>query len=376
MGNLNIQLKDGANNLYPVTKSDNVVLENVTPVANPSINIIEGTDVNGMTLTEFMNAAYGERHRLAFLHISDTHGGTAGVAEMASLADAEGSDIDFIVHTGDFGAASFNAFVSAECTKPKLGVWGNHDTYDTYSRDTQAAATAMRSLMGSSDVSYGSETASYWYKDITTESGENVRIIGFDEYEDASEQAYLYQGYYTQEQIDWFIGLLKDTPSTYYILLLHHMAVEDTVSDNAGEFKSSHLNSTSNGFYKGTQSASLIPSIINAYLNRASIAASDGGITVDEDFSETVPATFLAHIGGHKHSDCCEPLVNYPAQIQLLIAKGHSGASGGGDLTFADSSYCINKVIIDFNLRQVRVQRIGAQQKSNETLRVKTDFHY
>jgi hypothetical protein len=38
--------------------------------------------------------------------------------------------------------------------------------------------------MGSSDVSYGSETASYWYKDITTESGENVRIIGFDEYEE------------------------------------------------------------------------------------------------------------------------------------------------------------------------------------------------
>lgn len=372
MKRYNVQLNDGANDLYVKTHTSNVKFGEVTTSRKVG-NILEGTDLSGLALTDYINGAYGVRNRMVFLHISDTHGKLTALNEMITLANTY-SDVDFVVHTGDIAKITFNRYVESACQRPKLLVWGNHDTYDTYS-DSTAAAAAIRDLMSESDVNYGSETASYWYKDIATKKGDTVRIIGFDEYE-MSDTVHLYSVAYTQAQMDWFINLLRNTPSSYYLLLVHHQSVEMYSTDKYSDFKSIQVSKKTKLKVGDGEDSEIIPKILDAYLNRRTFTYSSTYVSIDEDFSNVQPATFIMHIGGHIHADVCERLANFPSQLQLLVCRSDKDVSPGpDDLTFGDETYCINMVTVDFYMKQVRVQRIGAKEKSDGTYRIMIDYY-
>lgn len=57
MADYNIELMDGLNRLYPVTNTDNVILRDIVPIGKNIGELEEGDDVNGLTLTEFLNKA-------------------------------------------------------------------------------------------------------------------------------------------------------------------------------------------------------------------------------------------------------------------------------------------------------------------------------
>ncbi|MCD7941842.1 MAG: hypothetical protein LUH50_18345 [Bacteroides intestinalis] len=75
-----VQLKDEKNSVMPlpVTVSDAVYLANVGPLREAVGMIPANADVNGMTLTQFMNQAYGRGGHLPFciyqIRISSTTG--------------------------------------------------------------------------------------------------------------------------------------------------------------------------------------------------------------------------------------------------------------------------------------------------------------
>lgn len=358
----NILLKDGINELFPAVMSGNVTMDSQVYSDITIGGLHRGTKIAGMTMSEVATAMFGKLDTVSFLHFSDTHNQTGAINAAIAMADSD-PEVDFIIHTGDVSSASENA-MKAACTKPKLVVWGNHDTYDTYSRSTSDAALAIREIINDGDVNYGAENASYWYKDVTSTLGHTVRIIGFDEYEDAANTSALYTRKYTQEQMDWFINLLRSTPSDYFIVLAHHKAPENEPSRNEGPFIASNYTGDSTKDLLSDDRAGMFPEIIDKYtkgeaINKTYVV----GVTVNTDFSEVTPAKFLCHLCGHRHADVCEPLVDYPDQLMLMVSCSDEEVSNGGDVAFTDCDYCFNKVTLCLNIGQVVVERIGAKER-------------
>ena len=320
-----------------------------------------GTLIAGMTASEVATAMFGKPDTVSFLHFSDSHAQTGAINAAIAMADSD-PEVDFIIHTGDLGRASENAMKKA-CTKPKLVVWGNHDTYDTYSRSVLDAAASIREIIDDGAVTYGAENASYWHKDVTSTLGHKVRIFGFDEYANATSTSTIYSRGYTQEQMDWFINLLKSTPADYYIVLAHHKAPEQEPSRNEGPFIASNYTGDSTTELLSDSLADMFPEIIDKYTNGEAINKTYGGVTVNTDFSEVTPATFLCHLCGHRHADVCEPLVKYPKQLMLMVSSSDKAVSNGGDVAFTDCDYCFNKVTLCLNIGQVVVERIGAKER-------------
>lgn len=359
----------------PAVSDSNAITLNGVGTSKVNIgNVKIGDNLDGITLTEFIRRIVGGNNKLSFLHISDTHGQTNAINKCGEVANAD-SSIAAMIHTGDFSSASFNAMRNLSLSSAyKLAVWGNHDTYDTYSKDSAAAANAIRTLISTSAI-YGKSTASYWYKDIVTEGGGVVRFIGFDEYEKASSTSSLYQVYYTKEQIDWFISLLKSTPSSYGIVLIHHEFVQNGVRQNeSGQFKSVPAASDTKrtNFHSGpADDTEIIPAIMDAYKKKTSfsknMADTDGSsVAITANFADCNPATLYCHIGGHYHADVCEWHVTYPDQLILFIGKADKSVSSGyNDLTFDDYNYCIDKVTLDLDAKSVTIDRIGASAKNS-----------
>ena len=357
----NILLKDGINELNPATISGNVTIDSPEYSDITIGGIHRGTKIAGMTASELMAAVFSKLDTVSFLHLTDTHTRTGAINAAIAMADND-PEVDFIIHTGDLGVASENA-MKATCTKPKLLIWGNHDTYDTYNKSTSDAAVSIREIIDDGAVNYGAQNASYWYKDVTSTLGHKVRFIGFDEYENASSASALYSRIYTQEQIDWFINLLRSTPGDYFLVLVHHKAPERYPSRNEGPFIASNYTGESTADLLSDGIAGMFPEIIDKYTKGQAISKSYGSITVNTDFSEVTPATFLCHLCGHRHADVCEPLVDYPGQLMLMVTSGDSAVSNGGDVAFTDCDYAFNKVTLCLNIGQVVVERIGAKER-------------
>ena len=107
-----VQLKDEKNSIMPlpVTVSDAVYLANVGPLREAVGMIPANADVNGMTLTQFINQAYGSGGTFTFLHISDTHKFNHGITKCIELM-VQDTDIPFTIITGDLQLASDKPFL-------------------------------------------------------------------------------------------------------------------------------------------------------------------------------------------------------------------------------------------------------------------------
>ena len=177
--------------------------------------------------------------------------------------------------------------------------------------------------------------------------------------------------------MNWFINLLKNTPSSYYLILAHHQPVSAYRNENMGEFISEKA--PDNYEYESINNASdkskscdplILPKIMDAYLKKTVIEGTffcgdvnGTQLTINEDFSASTPCKFLFHIGGHTHWDVCEYLPLFPEQLQLVIDQDRPHQYKSSDLkriTGDESAYCINRVTIDFDEKKVKLQRIGA----------------
>lgn len=391
-----VQLTDVKNELspLPITVSDAVYLTNIQPLKEASGNLPAGSDINGLTLTQFLNRAYCKEGRLSFLHISDTHKYNYGITKCKELMEQDLS-FEFTLLTGDLQITNEMKNTIQSTSRPFLALLGNHDVADDFANNQLAARNTYITPLSEKYVKMGSKTASYWYKDVIAQ-GATLRIIAFDEYEYTDvglPAAGKYSVVYSEAQIRWFIELLKNTPSNYYLVLAHHQPVSALRNaDSTGLFTSEKApNIYEHEGIKWTipENACIptfIPMIVDAYLNKTSISGSYkcgnvSGTTMNlnTDFSNITPAKFLFHIGGHTHWDVCEYLPLYPKQLQLIIDQDRSEKYTYSDLArnaADESAYCINKVTLDFDNQKTIIERIGAHLTDSGTDRNRIEFHF
>lgn len=371
--------------------------------------------VNG----NFATAAGGEAIRIKLLHVSDTHGETAMFDAMLDVMGQEDSDIDFAVITGDM--TKYVAEVYTDATKTAINGFkslgdkllmcpGNHDIYDNHhsgygdGKKNQVSETAwLKSCLGN-NVTWGdaNNIGGYWHKDVTKD-GVTLRIISIDQYCIGST---VYSGdnrqyvVYSQEEVDWLLDLLYNTPSSYYIIImLHEPAIqspngtsEDTAATGmaASNIFVSELLSAFGIRFTDVPSFNLLPKIMRAYMHQENLSftydnrANMGGhgtLTVAKDFRNRTPATFLCYIGGHMHEDICGYIPNddWNDQLMLHVTAGDSAVwqstqddllwnfttgSYGWDVhadryAMSEPSYRINEVTFNFTNKTIKVKRIG-----------------
>ncbi len=383
--------------------------------------------------------------RISFLHASDPHGTAAFTTKMSNDMALD-DEIAFAIVTGDFKAYGVNSPLmyydsqndSGELKKVMrwglvLGTSGNHDSYDEWTSGDPVSNSRMKdwlySLMGN-NVTWGDTDgqtnvplqSAYYHKDFTKE-GKTLRLIALDQYEiDATgATSRYYYVRYSQKQINWFINLLKTTPSSYHIIIVMHQCPfddndyasvmrpqPDTVGGstyvNAPTkllFCSEKISNTPFREFSDTPWMNTIVNIVRAYLGLDGVsrlyeeefrnAGSNTPFNIEADFAGITPAHFCCYVVGHTHCDIGTWLPYeqygvdkelYPRQLSVGITAADKNVplSSTDDLddSSVNTSYRINKVTIVFatenSVPQVIVERIGTKLTDGGRNRDKVRF--
>lgn len=342
---------------YPRSLSDAIILRNVGMLK-------DGTDMNGKTLTALINKLFVDTDTIKFLHCSDLHGNINAITQASALMGEDG-DLRCCIVTGDITPTS-EMLTRMQLSGKFLTLLGNHDVSNQ--QRTNYAAVAEMVTPVCQGVSYGDPIngAGYYYKDFSTARGRVLRYIAFDEYEhSALGEANTGIPAYTQAQIEWFIGILKATPSDYSIVIGIHQPLGEQLAEDMDNLFTAE---TYDGITRiGGDTAHLIPDIMDAYLSRDTLEKTyrcgSGNTTMDinSDFTKCAPAKFLFYAGGHMHCDALGHLYTHTDQLQVLVDKGGTSDSYS-DLTGADADYCLNKYTVNMETGDILIERIGRQQ--------------
>lgn len=358
---------------------------------NDSLDVGLTTSDNATTVVSKVNSY--EPASLRFLHISDIHNSADSLTQAKTLMDGNDSYL-FTICTGDFSAQA-GGFSSVDAGMKALGtkflcLIGNHDIYNSFSSNQANATAYLKTIVTDPSVVWGDTNgvASYWYKDVQTPIGGKLRIFSMDayDYRDGVGTGAKYDTIYTQEQVDWFIArLLELTEDDFIIICTHEPVVNATIANDyqynvpgkmdedavakrrVNDFCSSRLwvwdSSLTNG--------NLFPIIINAYMNRLNLNTtvtnthSDNGtvlstLTLNHDFSNVTPATFLCYLGGHLHGDMCSYHPSYPQQLILLVDNANPNTLGSSsDIRNRGNGIIINDIKLQFSKRRIVIERIG-----------------
>jgi hypothetical protein len=182
-------------------------------------------------------------------------------------------------------------------------------------------------------------------------------------------------GCFSQEQINWLIDVLLNTPEDYGVALTYHSSIgnittlEHKFSVRAGDV----LNMLPSG-----QTGNPVVDIIQAWIDKTTLSqtypftgtvetAADAWSIPDVsavcDFSGRTTSKFFAHLTGHLHADVVAKY-NGTDQVVLLIDRGTSYPySTMGDIYREDntkSETLFNVVAFNTDDMTIRIVRIGA----------------
>lgn len=327
---------------------------------------------------------------IAFLHISDTHGSDRSLEPACGFLNM--TDCSFGLLSGDIDATSEMKDMLLSCTKPFLMIPGNHDAYDD-GGEHKFRTRMLDPMQDINNVVFGAEQCNYWHRDFY-KAGYSLRVIGIDQWQTDhySPQERESPSILTQEQIDWFIQVLKDSYDFDGIVIMIHEGfgnahILQRDMNYTNDFISIYAKDYQNCYdYAGIQNAPLIPDIVEAYLSGENITekkymnANDHDyITVTTDFLGPHD-NFIAYFGGHAHWDMVEHLKDYPRQLQSLVAYGgYRTGSSLNDLVKTvngEFSFTINLNMIDFKNRTITIKRLGSTIKVDGTKREQISFTY
>lgn len=387
-------------------------------VLNDALGGELSTDMTAVGFCSAVNALFeqaSEKNTFKFLHFSDTHGYPSAPQKAYQLIMAD-SDYKFAITTGDTGSYTYD-FGSYEQLNLLAGenkllmIAGNHDAYDSVFVKPQAASQVactarIHSFIGGNVVWGDAEnnipiTASYWHKDFVVAGGKKLRVIGIDQYERDSFPYFSNYGLvYTTKQLEWLVARLKELSSDDFVIIATHepqinlssaavASLKPTVPyDNSLLFVTEYLNSNN----VWNTRAECIPGIIHAYMTRGRYANSYsiGGVTasIDADFTDIAPATFLCYLSGHTHWDIAQynPANNYSGQLNIIITAADRyvnyseeddlGGSGSPASPVNEERYRINEVELDFERETIKVTRIGARNTAGGRVRDTITFPF
>lgn len=229
-------------------------------------------------------------------------------------------------------------------------VRGNHDNY---AKETEDATTGV---IESNSMTINRFIRPY-HDDIIIQNGKTyyyfdrplnkVRFISIDTTEIINETTGTsgeFQPSYsiTQEQLDWFVNTLKNTPDGYKIVLLSHVPINSNLAWSLDE-------------------ALIFGDIVEAFNNKTSINKTDNyARVVNTDFSKTNGKVILS-ISGHGHVDDSfvsdSGCVYYEVNCDTLLNNGGSPYERV-DGTVSEQSFDV--VIINVDNGDIHTVRYGA----------------
>jgi hypothetical protein len=377
----------------------------IMPVAIGGINA--GENIGGITLDDFITYGIENKPRtVVFFHGSDPHanggggGGEFSDAYNKMLADPS---IACFVETGDMYSGQSNALTTnmkKVASLDKLLVLpGNHDIRDAYSGNVVRMREAIEYWMQNGDGVIGDNIkfgyngdnnddlgnyGCYWHTDSDLGNGV-LRIIGIDLYNypgDNSDNSKGWHWWYSQHQIDWLIGLLKELgENDYFILAMHETPVKPTAQNpiypidkrQENKFCSSLLDKKWYTEDAGTvaYNPNFLAEIVDKYLNSENInivaPEKDGGASVTADFRKHKPAQFLCYLCGHWHADFIEKHPVYGNQLISVVETSLSHAGSITDIRKEDvSGYTAgvrpagmyNQITVDAMRKTIKFKRI------------------
>lgn len=285
--------------------------------------------------------------------------------EMLNAIDA----FDAGIMLGDMAGSNFESSIEHYTQaiyltqKPFLTVLGNHDIANAPS--DEAIYQKFGNFIQYADLASGEAVTGkcYYYKDFTAQK---IRIIVLDQYE------IKHDGYicYTQDQIDWFIGVLNDTPSDFGVIIAEHTNPCYGMTYNSDPSVTSStwsLSEKANTYMSGP----IIPDIVNAWINGTTLSDSysytfddpPAAVSVSADFTERGEGEFITYIGGHWHMNVLGYPTGYSDQPDFHVPACGLNAALQGDMprkegTVSEDSFCA--FAVDRVKKTVKIFQLGA----------------
>lgn len=357
-------------------------------------------------------------HNFCIAHGSDFH---ADLQRWKNFLEfAEGVDgIQAILCTGDFaanlGLTSVERMTDEldDVTKPIMLAVGNHDRYGITNAQL---ATAYKMDERNNDIVTdftpsggtqvdGDANCLYYYVDFDNKNnvkgtGEysgidkpsphvnKLRFIVLNQYDMTStDRSKLgVDFHYTQDQIDWFIKVLENTPNTTGVIVCMHG--KESAAVNTGNKKFWQRNFQWGNKGASAYSGTIIEDIIEAFRTGTNIDKDfsisnndDATVSVETNFSAA--GSFICYMVGHAHHDQTGYSYNHPNQLYLMCPCSclqndwgndstnadqpgvavHSFGNDVGDMPRVDGTKtqdCFNVYGIDTISKRIRVVRVGS----------------
>ena len=309
-----------------------------------------------------------------FGHTSDIHGDVERYSQFLDYCDHIGVDAALI--SGDFAAKTPSQscqFINDIADKHSVMVLpctGNHDCYGLTTAQEQRSQV-VGYLMDKHDVVTNSEEdyPTYFYKDVIDKK---IRIISLNTYEGDRTD---YNCNFTQEQCEWFIDVLADTPSDYGVIIMFHSPEAQPQAD--GVLNEFYQDKYAYGLYfqvgiTGTPISKIVDAFISKTTTSVSYTSNSVDITVSVDFTSVNSGVeFIAYVTGHQHLDWVG-LVPDVTNRQLMLnvtcgtVEGTDEDSYGANLSDLPRDYvgstqdAFNIYGIDRLNKTVRVVRVGS----------------
>ena len=348
-------------NLYPITTVEDLAERVTTLEAEksqqlPSYYADYMTEKNTLVNTKMDSIS----NCLAFVFFTDSHIGSNKLISPKMIDSIlKNTSVKDVICGGDVISAygDHNRIVrDCEIYKESYGfakpyyVRGNHDNYAKATEDATTgiiepnSMTINRFIRPYHDDIIIENGKTYYYFDRPLNK---VRFISIDTTEIINETTGTsgeFQPSYsiTQEQLDWFVNTLKNTPDGYKIVLLSHVPINSNLAWAGGE-------------------ALIFGDIVEAFNNKTSINKTDNySHVVNSDFYGT-NGKILLSICGHGHVDdnfiSDSGCVYYEVNCDTLLNNGGSPYERA-EGTVTEQSFDV--VIINADNGDIHTVRYGA----------------
>lgn len=386
-----------------------------------SIENLNKDAINAISVSCSKFGQYGvDTHKKynSYLIVTDIHGDWVRLERAFDFAE-ENEFIKAVLVLGDIGESSKEVknydwkSKVLSMSKPVLAIVGNHEM-------TYVPSNPNYEYLSDEDVYnlfYNSEIIShtgeihplgknYFYKDIVDADGNTTRIIALYQFEwqvpldingnpiyndsslDASGSHTWGKDmvFYSQQQIDWFVDVLKSTPLEYGVIILSHMVINggQCLDNNFNEFNYRNAEMPIKWMYTRADNYYFFEKILSSWVNGGVCEVStnqqtpDGNNTIlSVNTSFDGGGRFIANLCGHTHNGGITKMTDVSGNMssaRVLISNTSTAIQTQQDgwiprSDVGKSQDCLNVVTYDYSRDKLKVIRVGAtwNADNNET---------
>lgn len=372
--------------LQEVQEELETLSENVTSLQEATSGILYRSkdQIDGVYATCRWHQPNAQSKQFCLLLAGDSHNDSTRMNNMVEfLNNIDAFDAGIML--GDMSGNEFsdpitnytNALSSTQ--KPFLTVLGNHDVVGATSDSdlyTKYGDCFQYANLASGEAVSGK---CYYYKDFATYK---IRVIVMMQYD------LTYSGNlcYGQEQIDWLIDILNDTPSDYGVIIAEHTNPSRHMIYNLDASITSSTWYQSN-YAPTNMDGDPVPDIVNAWINGTTLSQSydytfenpPSALSVSADFSARGNGEFITYIGGHWHMNVLGSPTGFANQFDYHVPAAGLSAALQGDMprrggTVSEDS--LNVLSIDRDKKMVKVFQIGAHYTKDAVNRQYFKYNY